>query len=255
LQRLGLTSVADLRAALPGELRRELGPAVAAMLTRLAVAEDDRPVSADREVKSISVEDTFAVDYAEIAALEPMVARDGAAVGARLRRSGQFARTVTLKLKLADFSSHTRSRTLIGAVDSDETIAHVAQELLVAQAHLVRQGVRLLGVGVSGFTQAAQEALFEIATACLDESHVETLPTVARHELRDYRPGDDVVHAGLGPGWVWGSGLGRVTVRFETAASGPGPVRTFRLDDPALRPHPVVPVDDTVDSGPGWLDE
>jgi DNA polymerase-4 len=39
----------------------------------------------------------------------------------------------------------------------------------------------------------------------------------------------------LGPGWVWGSGLGRVTVRFETAETGPGPVRTFGSDDPDLR--------------------
>jgi len=255
LQRLGLVTVADLRGALPGELRRELGPAVATQLTRLAIAEDDRPVSADREVKSISVEDTFAVDHSDLAALEPMVARDAAAVGARLRRSGQFARTITLKLKLADFSSHTRSRTLIGAVDSDETIAQVALELLGAQAHLVRQGVRLLGVGVSGFTAAAQEALFEIAAVRLDESRVETLPTVARHRVDDYRPGDDVVHSTWGPGWVWGSGLGRVTVRFETAATGPGPVRTFRLDDPALRPAPVVVADDEVEAGPGWLDE
>ena len=39
-----------------------------------------------------------------------------------------------------------------------------------------------------------------------------------------------------GPGWVWGSGVGRVTVRFETAESGPGPVRTFSATDPALTP-------------------
>jgi DNA polymerase-4 len=236
LQRLGLKTVTDLRTALPGELRRELGPAVAGMLTRLAVAEDDRPVSAEREAKSISVEDTFAVDYTDVAALEPMVVRDAAMVGRRLRHAGHFARTVTLKLKLADFASHTRSRTLLGAVDSDETIAAVALDLLHGQAHLVRQGIRLLGVGVSGFTDAAQEALFEVTAARLDETHVETLPTVARQPHALYRPGDDVVHDDYGPGWVWGSGLGKVTVRFETAATGPGPIKTFDLDDDHLRP-------------------
>ena len=46
----------------------------------------------------------------------------------------------------------------------------------------------------------------------------------------------DVVHDEHGPGWVWGAGLGRVTVRFETAETGPGPVRTFAVDDPQLRP-------------------
>jgi DNA polymerase-4 len=52
-----------------------------------------------------------------------------------------------------------------------------------------------------------------------------------------WRPGMDVEHDDHGPGWVWGSGLGRVTVRFETADSAPGPVRTFAADDPRLRPR------------------
>jgi DNA polymerase IV len=46
-----------------------------------------------------------------------------------------------------------------------------------------------------------------------------------------------VQHAVHGAGWVWGSGIGRVTVRFETAETGPGPVRTFRADDPDLVPR------------------
>jgi DNA polymerase-4 len=253
LHRLDLTTVKDLRQALPGELRRELGPAVAQMLTRLAVADDDRPVSSDREAKSISVEDTFAQDFHDVAPLEPMVVRDAAQVGARLRRSGHFARTVTLKLKLSDFTNHTRSRTLIGAVDSDDTIARVALDLLHDQAHLARQGIRLLGVGVSGFTQAAQEALFEVSAARLDESRVE-FPATAHQRSQPYRPGDDVAHDDLGPGWVWGAGLGKVTVRFETKDTPPGPVRTFFIDDPRLRPTPVA-VPDGAESGPGWPDD
>jgi DNA polymerase-4 len=50
----------------------------------------------------------------------------------------------------------------------------------------------------------------------------------------------DVEHTEIGPGWVWGSGLGRVTVRFETAETGPGPVRTFAVDDPALHRRPAA---------------
>jgi DNA polymerase IV len=49
----------------------------------------------------------------------------------------------------------------------------------------------------------------------------------------------DVEHDQYGRGWVWGSGLGRVTVRFETRQTPPGPVRTFAYDDPAL--HRVEP--------------
>jgi DNA polymerase-4 len=47
----------------------------------------------------------------------------------------------------------------------------------------------------------------------------------------------DVEHAEHGPGWVWGAGADRVTVRFETRHTGPGRVLTFRADDPALAPR------------------
>ncbi len=57
---------------------------------------------------------------------------------------------------------------------------------------------------------------------------------------RGWQPGMDVVHTDHGRGWVWGSGVGRVTVRFETAETGPGPVRTFRADDPALSALPLA---------------
>ncbi len=57
------------------------------------------------------------------------------------------------------------------------------------------------------------------------------MPT-ARH--RTWPPGLDVIHDDLGAGWVWGSGKDVVTVRFETAETGPGPVRSFKVDDPAL---------------------
>jgi DNA polymerase-4 len=90
-------------------------------------------------------------------------------------------------------------------------------------------GVRLLGVGVSGLADWVQEDLFG-ETA--DEEEVEvTLPEPPR---RSWPPGADVVHDEMGPGWVWGSGSGVVTVRFETADTPPGPVRSYKSDDPAL---------------------
>ena len=52
---------------------------------------------------------------------------------------------------------------------------------------------------------------------------------------RTFAPGMDVEHATMGRGWVWGSGRGVVTVRFETAETPPGPVRSFRIDDPELQ--------------------
>ncbi|MCL2784283.1 MAG: DNA polymerase IV [Propionibacteriaceae bacterium] len=252
LLRLGIHTVAELRQATDNELRRELGPNTAAWLTALAYAQDDRGISSSREVKSISMEDTFAVDYTHVSELEPITARDAVWVAKRLRKSGLFARTITLKLKLADFTIHTRSRTLLGAVDSDETITAVALSLLDEQKHLVPRGIRLLGVGVSGFTTEAQEALFEISAARSDLSRVESsIPD--RHSWHGYGPGDDVIHDTYGPGWVWGSGLGQVTVRFETANTPPGPIRTFPIDDPDLHPNPIQIADEA--SGPGWLEE
>lgn len=63
-----------------------------------------------------------------------------------------------------------------------------------------------------------------------------------------WRPGQDVRHDEYGAGWVRGSGIGRVTVRFEGPHTPPGPVRTFFVDDPAL--HPADPPDWTVSSHP-----
>jgi DNA polymerase-4 len=53
---------------------------------------------------------------------------------------------------------------------------------------------------------------------------------------RSWRPGQDVSHREHGAGWVWGSGRGLVTVRFEGPTTTPGPVRTFGVDDPDLQP-------------------
>ena len=71
-----------------------------------------------------------------------------------------------------------------------------------------------------------------------------------RREVRWY-PGQDVHHTEHGDGWVWGAGLGRVTVRFETRETPPGPVHTFAEDDAALTPghgDPDAGPPDTVDT-------
>ena len=251
LDRLGIQTVADLRRASANELRREVGQAWATELARLSVADDDRPVSPEREVKSISTEDTFDADIRDLGVLEAKVARDAMGVAARLNKAGLFARTVTVKIKLGDFTTHTRSRTLLGAVDAGDVIAESARQLLRGASAQVAQGVRLIGVGVSGFTSAAQEALFEVASSSPDELQVDTIAPTVRQAAVGYQPGEDVTHDAWGAGWVWGSGHGWVTVRFETALSEKlGPVRAFRLEDPALRATPVVvPDSDPDDEG------
>ncbi len=246
LLRLGIETVADLRRASPNELRRELGPAAAESLGELAYARDDRPVSADRESKSISTEETFQVDIADLPTLAAIVARQAEEVAAAVQRAGVFARTVTVKIKLADFTSHTRSRTLSGATDSADVFREVAGSLLRGSAEILPRGARLIGVGVSGFATVAQEALFDVRESGDETASVERPVRNPYPQQTAYRPGEDVVHETYGPGWVWGTGLGRVTVRFETAQTGPGPVRTFGIDDAALTPAPVADPDANV---------
>ena len=236
LARLGVARVRDLQALSAGELVRELGKAAGETLHSLARAQDDRPVQPDRETKSISVEDTFERDIADPAVLARIAERHAGLVAERLAKAGLFARTVSVKVRWPDFSSISRSRTLDGATDRPEVVAQVARGLLDGLD--TSPGVRLLGVGVSGLVEVAQEPLFDL-TSGSSARVVEEAEVPYTRRPAGWSPGNDVVHSQYGPGWVWGSGHGVVTVRFETATSGPGPVRSFPVDDPALsRPEP-----------------
>ncbi len=245
LDRIGVRTVADLRGVEPAELVQVVGRAHAESLAELAWARDDRPVEAEREAKSISSENTFASDLTDRAELGEILRRDARQVAARLVAARLFARTVTLKVRRPDFSTLTRARTLRGATDRAEVIAGVAGSLLDALD--VSGGVRLLGVGVAGLTDLLQEDLFA-SEALLEEppadageaAEPDTGPEGPTEDhaygpsVPGWAPGLDVEHDEHGPGWVWGSGRDRVTVRFETRDTPPGPVRTFAADDPAL---------------------
>ena len=256
LRRVGVHTVAELQKVSAEELVRLVGQAHGSSLYRLARADDDRPVVAEREAKSISVEDTYDTDLVDRRLLEGLVERQAGQVAERLRKSRLSGRTVTIKVRLHDFTTHTRSTTLPAPTDNTRMVARLARTLLTEVD--TSGGVRLLGVGVSGLADWIQEDLF----AEYDDDTSEVAATDAQEAVaaitrrRMWAPGMDVVHAVHGPGWVWGSGVGRVTVRFETAETGPGPVRTFRGDDPDLAPRPHEPdeADDTDDTGVGVSD-
>lgn len=231
LARLGVSKVSDLQRLSLAELTRELGKAAGETLFDLSWGRDDRPVEPERETKSISVEDTFEHDIADQSVLDGVLDRQARQVVERLVKAGLFARTISVKVRWPDFSSVSRSRTLMGATDRLEAVAGVARELLHGLDTSI--GVRLLGVGVSGFAGVAQEALFDLEG---DAPVVEERADVPTRRPLGWWPGADVVHDELGAGWVWGSGHGVVTVRFESAGTAPGPVRSFPADDPALRP-------------------
>ncbi len=245
LHRLGISTVRQLRSLDLTELTGLLGQAHGGLLSRLARAQDDRPVLSEHEVKSVSVEETFDTDVSDPATVEATVSRMAAQVGARLRAGGVSGRTVTVKARYPDFTTLSRSATRPGPTDDGRTIARMAAALLSELD--MSAGVRLLGVGCSGLTPWVQDDLFDPPN---DDDTAR--PVAASGDDRDaarprdrggWTPGQDVTHDEHGPGWVWGSGAGLVTVRFETRHSAPGPVRTFRFDDPCLRASDPEPLD------------
>ncbi|OKI51423.1 DNA polymerase IV [Streptomyces sp. MJM1172] len=315
LRRAGITTVGELAEAGEDELVRMLGRSHGVGLHRMALGLDDRPVVAERDTKSVSVEDTFDVDLHDRVRIRYEVQRLADRCVGRLRDSGHSGRTIVLKVRRYDFSTLTRSETLRGPTDDVAVVREAAARLL--ESVDTTGGVRLLGVGVSGLADYTQEDLFAFALAAEGEEAgpapagpapagpdpagadgvveggsdgpagaVGVLGAVgasgagldpvggvggaqvsagadgsaAAAEVhgadgapgsgpgegvgvgRRWGAGSDVRHAVYGAGWVQGSGVGRVTVRFERPGSGPGRVRTFRVDDPELAPSDPLPL-------------
>ncbi|MGD9961185.1 DNA polymerase IV [Nocardioides sp.] len=231
LRRAGVHTVADLEALSLEELVRQVGKSHGQSLHHLARAQDDRAVVAERETKSVSVEGTYETDLTDRSLMTGLLTRQAGQVAERLRKHGLSGRTVTIKVRLHDFTTLNRSSTLPAPTDQASTIARLARALL--EDLDTSGGVRLLGVGVSGLADWIQEDLFGETEAEGELVEEVELPAV---DPRHWRPGMDVVHDELGQGWVWGAGKGVVTVRFETAETPPGPVRSYSADDPALQP-------------------
>lgn len=147
LESVGVETVADLRTIPDRVLERAVGATVAAHLAALARGHDPRPVEPDREAKSVSVEETYEEDIVEDERLRIELRRLADRLGSRLRRAGLAGRTVTLKLRTADFRTVTRSVTRPSTTNSDMDLFWVACELL-GTVERGGQPVRLLGIGV-----------------------------------------------------------------------------------------------------------
>jgi len=235
LRRAGVHTVAELEQLTEEELVRQVGKAHGHSLFQLARARDDRPVVAERETKSVSVEGTYEDDLTDRRLMEGLLTRQAGNVAERLRKHGLSGRTVSIKVRLHDFTTLSRSSTLNSPTDSAPVIGRVARGLL--EDLDTSGGVRLLGVGVSGLADWVQDDLF----GSEPDEEVEVPDTAPVVQRRTWPPGADVIHTEMGRGWVWGSGKGVVTVRFETAETGPGPVRSYRADDPQLAPFSPDP--------------
>ncbi|MBW4031517.1 MAG: DNA polymerase IV [Acidobacteria bacterium] len=153
LQRLGLRTVGDVAHVPIDALRRALGPANAARLHELAWGRDARVIELGRDEKSVGHETTFETDVTDAVVLHRELLRLSDAVGARLRRAGVQARTVSLKLRFEDFTTISRSRTLGEPTDLGKRIYEEARALYDAASQGGR-AVRLIGVRGEGLSGA-----------------------------------------------------------------------------------------------------
>lgn len=152
LRRLGLRTIGDLAEAPVGMLRKALGAASAAHLHELARGRDARPVSPEHVEKSIGAEVTFDVDVVDPQQIRRALLALSEKVGSRLRGAGQVGRTVSLKVRLSDFRTVNRSRTLGVATDVAREIFDTSWGLWTALDP--GEPVRLVGVRVEGLAGA-----------------------------------------------------------------------------------------------------
>jgi DNA polymerase-4 len=158
LSRLGIKTVGDLSRSPPVVLGRLIGEQHARDLHALAGGVDDRGVVSYEPPKSVSHEETFDRDLDDERELLREILALSQRVGSRLREDGYRARTVTLKVRLANFTTLTRSRTTDPPTDVGADLNHVASELFRALPG-ARRRVRLLGVAGTGLVSAAEEQL------------------------------------------------------------------------------------------------
>jgi len=153
LERDGFSTIGKLQDADPRDLANRYG-ATGLWLSRMAHAEDGRPVDPGGEMKTISSETTFNTDLCSLADLEAILWRQAERVSARAKNYGLAGRTVVLKLKTARFRLLTRSASLDAPTQLADKIFRVAQAALKREANGRR--FRLLGVGLSNLSPAEE---------------------------------------------------------------------------------------------------
>jgi len=148
LRRIGIGRLLDVRSADDERLRGAVG-SLAGWLKCLSRGEDPRPVEPDRPWKSLSGETTYEKDLVDPEQIRAEIERLARRTAASLERRGLRARTVTIKVRYADFSTVTRSHTASAPTCDAAEIAARALALL-ARTDAARRPVRLLGVGAHG---------------------------------------------------------------------------------------------------------
>jgi DNA polymerase-4 len=163
LRGLGITTLAALAETPTDLLTERFGPRLGAELGRRARFEDDAPVTQERKVVSESRETTFDRDISDPAELARVLDGLVAKLCGDLAASDRAGRTIGIKVRLDDFSTHTRARTLPEPVSSAERVGAVAHDLLARFA--ARRPVRLLGVRVAGLEPRSPAADAQLSLA------------------------------------------------------------------------------------------
>lgn len=154
LKRLGVETVGDLAELQESSIAAVLGQALGRHLHDLANGQDPRPVVPDVGAKSLSVEQTYEKDLVGREVIEASLLSHAQRLSGRLRRSGLAARTISVKLRYADFSTPTRSQTLDSTVFGARDLFRIASHLL--DQFDLGQPVRLLGLGASSLEPGDQ---------------------------------------------------------------------------------------------------
>ncbi|MFT4097799.1 MAG: DNA polymerase IV [Rhodoblastus sp.] len=160
LARDGLATIADIQAREETDMMRALGPE-GQRLWRLANGIDHRAVSPDREAKSISSETTFDADISDEETLVRVLHALSEKVAGRLKKADLAGRSITLKLKTADFRIRTRSRSGLRPTQLAARIFPVAREMLAPEIGKARY--RLIGVGVGDLVEGAEGDAADLA--------------------------------------------------------------------------------------------
>jgi DNA polymerase IV len=156
LDERGVKTLGELAAMPDGTLREWFGDRLGPHLGRLARFEDDREIETVRIAKSESRETTFDRDLVGVDALQPVLDRLTAQLCETLARQQSSGRTIGIKVRLDDFSTHTRARTIAEPTNDEELVRRVASELL--REFDPPRPVRLLGVRVAGLDETSRPA-------------------------------------------------------------------------------------------------
>ena len=260
LQRMGVETIADFAALPAKDVEVALGKVIGLSLWKVARGEDTAPVQPRAEAKSIGAEHTYPQDLISRYQVDEALNRAFTQALKRLRSDGRGARTVSVKLKMADFHTESRSQSFLYATDDEQLLRNTLNPLVRYPEQV--GPIRLVGVSFSNLDFPSQEMLFPELTPLQPATEIETdfeagvrsntdsADTVTTStDTTAWWPTQDVYYPEFGHGWIQGVGHGKVTVRFETRTTQRSFIKTFAAADPDLRPADPL---DSLD-WPDWL--